>query len=338
MAATLTSKTPEPNKKPVPDKSALVPSKSAAPVHKKDKLRAQREELVAEGRQKQAVPDPLSAANLKKLGIRIGLPLLGGWIVVIAFGGTVLRIAMGVITLALATVVVWALRTGKKQKAVADIMMSADTAEGRKEALEKLESGFKKDDAAAVFAKAQLQLQEDPRAALVTLEKLNLSKLMAHQADEARAQRAMIHLLLGETDEARALVDPIDLSRHKEAKSRATLTAIIGEAWARSGQAKRAVELLDKIDPEDDAYTDLKAQLYRARAFAFAWANDTKQMKNVLRKLKALNVQYLMGFITKKKNPMGVSPRGVHPLLEKEAYDMVMRSGSIPRKMEFRRG
>ncbi len=181
-------------------------------------------------------------------------------------------------------------------------------------------------------------MQEDPRAALKTLEAIDLSKVMAQQADEARAQRAMIHLILGETDEARALVDPIDLSRHKEAKSRATLTAIIGEAWARSGQAKRAVDLLDKIDPNDEAYVDLKPQLLRSRAFAFAWANDTKSMKNVLRQLKGLNVQYLMGFITKKKNPMGVAPRGVHPLLEKEAFDMVMKSGAVSRKVEVRRG
>ena len=148
----------------------------------------------------------------------------------------------------------------------------------------------------------------------------------------------MIHLLLGENDEARALVDPIDLSRHKDPKGRASLTAIIAEAWARSGQAKRAVDLLEKIDPNDEVYADLKPQLLRSRAFAYAWANDTKQMKNTLRQIKGLNVQYLMGFITKKKNPMGVSPRGVHPLLEKEAFDMVMKSGAVPRKMEIRRG
>jgi len=60
-------------------------------------------------------------------------------------------------------------------------------------------------------------------------------------------------------------------------------------------------------------------------------------MKKALHDLKGVNVQYLMGFITKKKNPMGVSPRGVHPLLEKEAYDLVMRSGVVQRKMEMRR-
>jgi len=61
-------------------------------------------------------------------------------------------------------------------------------------------------------------------------------------------------------------------------------------------------------------------------------------MKATLRRLSAANPQFLMGFITKKKNPMGVPPRGVHPLLEKEAFEMVMRSGAVPRRVQMRRG
>jgi hypothetical protein len=222
---------------------------------------------------------------------------------------------------------------------VAGILREAgDTAEARKEAIAKLETDFKKDDAEAVFAKAQLQLQEDPRAALATLETIKLDKVLVPVADQARAQRAMIHLVLGETDEARQLVDPIDMSQQKDAKSRASLAAIVGEAWARSGQAKRAVELLETIDPGDEVYAELRPQLLRARAFAYAWASDSKQMKQVLRRLSQINPQYLMGFITRKKNPAGVNPRGVHPLLEKEAFEMISRSGAMPRRMEFKRG
>lgn len=305
---------------------------------KKSRAVKERQELLARARKKQSVPNPLDPQNLKKVAVRLGIPLAVGWVIVFFIPHWIPKAIMGAITVALAGVAIWAFRYAKKSRAVVEILQGADTPEGRKEALQKLESGFKKDDAAAVFARAQLEMQEDPRKALETLEKINLSKVMAHVADEARAQRAMIHLVLGETDEARALVDGIDLSRHQEPRSRATLTAIIAEAWARSGQAKRAVELLDKIDPEDSSYEDIKPQLYRARAFAFAWANDTKQMRATLRQLKALNVQYLMGFITKKKNPMGVAPRGVHPLLEKEAFEMVMKSGAVQRKMEIRRG
>jgi hypothetical protein len=302
------------------------------------KAQEQREEAATQARKAAAPPDPLSPENLRRIGLRVGLPLLGLWIIVAIVRATWLTVVSGVITVALGGFVFWAYRQASKSRAVVDILKGADTKEGRKAAIERLETEFKKGDAQAIFGKAQLEMQEDPRKALATLEQIKLDRVMAPVADEARAQRAMIHLILGETDEARALVDPIDLGRHQEARSRATLTAIIAEAWARTGQAKRSVELLDKVDFEDEKLGEIRPQLLRARAFAHAWANDTKQMKNDLRLLKAINVQLLMGFVTKKKNPMGVSPRGVHPALEKEAFDMVMKSGMVPRRMEVRRG
>ena len=61
-------------------------------------------------------------------------------------------------------------------------------------------------------------------------------------------------------------------------------------------------------------------------------------MKQTLKELMSLNAQYLSGFITKKKHPMGVAPRGVHPMLEKEAFDMLMRSNTAQRRVEYRRG
>jgi tetratricopeptide (TPR) repeat protein len=297
----------------------------------------ERERLATDAKKKQTAPDPLSSENIRKMALRLGIPVLIGWVLAIWAGGWIIPSIMGVITIALIGVAVWAIRYAQRSKAVVEILQNADTPEARKEALAKLESGFKKDDTAAIFAKAQLEMQEDPRKALATLEQINLAKVMATVAD-ARAQRAMIHLILGETDEARALVDKIDLSRQSEVKARATLSAIVAEAFARSGDAKRAVELLDKFDLADDAFADLKPQLLRAKAFAYAWANNTKQMRRVLQELKGLNVQYLMGFVTKKKHPGGVSPRGVHPMLEKEAFDLVMKSGMVQRRMEMRRG
>jgi hypothetical protein len=314
-----------------------TPSK---PQPKKVNPKQAREDLLARQKQAALPPDPLSAAALRPLALRIGIPTVLVWVVAILLPGWIPKAVVGGLTLLVAVVLFLVLRYATRARAVASIVRDAGaTPEARKEAIAKLEADYKKDDTAAVFAKAQLQMQEDPRAALATLETINLEKAMAPTADEARAQRAMIHLVLGETDEARQLADGIDMSRHKEAKSRGTMAAIIGEAWARTGQAKRAVELLDKLDVEDAAYVDLKPQLLRARAFAFAWASDTKQMKTTLRKLSQLNPQYLMGFVTRKKVPQGgVAPRGVHPLLEKEAFEMVMRSGAMPRKTEFKRG
>jgi hypothetical protein len=298
-----------------------------------------REDLAATARQKQLPADPLAAMNIRSLAIRIGIPAAIAWIIAIAIPGWIPKVVVGVLTIVVAGFAIWGIRFAKRSRAVAQIVRDADTADARKDAIAKLETDFKKDDAAAVFAKAQLQLQEDPRAALRTLETLKLDKgvLSAVMADEARAQRAMIHLMLGETEEARDLSDRIDMSRHKEPKARAMMAAIVGEAWARTGQAKKAVELLETFDPADEAFAELRPQLLRSRAFAYAWANNMKSMKQTLRSLSSLNPQFLSGFITKKKHPMGVASKGVHPMLEKEAFDMLMKSGAIPRKMEMRR-
>ncbi len=304
---------------------------------RKHAAREQMEELRQQQRDRLQVQDPLSKENLKKMGLRLGIGAVILWGIAIAIPTWIPKAVAGVLTVVVVGVVVWGLRFATKSKAVADIVKGADTAEARKEALEKLDADFKEGDTAATFAKAQLQMQEDPQKALRTLETINLDKVMAPVADEARSQRAMIHLMLGETDKARVLADKIDLSRHKEPKVRATLAAVIGEAWARSGAAKKAVELLETFDAEDDAYVDLRPQMYRSLAFAYAWSNKTKAMRTILRKMKGINVQLLMGFITKKKNPSGVNPRGIHPMLEKEAFDMVMKSGAVPRKMQVKR-
>ncbi|MEM9696236.1 MAG: hypothetical protein AAGA56_27065 [Myxococcota bacterium] len=316
---------------------AQTKSKSGA-VKKKHQARVDREELQRQQRERMAnMPDPFSPENKRKLGTRLGIGALVVWGLAAGIGHWVGFVVAGVITVATLGIVAWGIRFASKSKAVADIVKDAGTAEGRAEALEKLDSEFKEGDVAATFAKAQLQLQEDPRQALETLEALNLDKQMATVADEARSQRAMIHLMLGEVKSARALADQIDLSRHKENKTRATLAAIVGEAWARSGQARKAIDMLEVFDPEDEDYTDLKPQLLRSLAFAYAWSNQTKKMKKTLRRLNQINVQLLTGFITKRKNPAGIDPKGVHPMLEKEAYNMVMRSGTVPRKMQVRR-
>jgi len=318
-------------------KTSAKPAAGKLPAKKPQSAKQAREELAAALRDKPLPPDPLSAMNLRSLGLRVGVPALILWIIAFAIPGWIPKVVVGVLTLAAAGLALWVIRFTKKSRAVAQIVREADTAEGRKDAINKLDAEFKKDDTSAIFAKAQLQLQEDPRLALRTLETIKLDKVMAPMADQARAQRAMIHLTLGETDEARGLVDKIDMGRHKDAKERAMMASIVGEAWARTGQAKKAIELLETFDPNDPAYVDLRPQLLRARAFAYAWANNTKLMKQVLHRMKDLNPQFLSGFITKKKVPMGVPPRGVHPALEKEAFDMLMRSGAVPRKMEFRR-
>ena len=266
---------------------------------------------------------------IRSTALRIGIPIAIVWVVAILIGHPYVLIGAGVLTVVAAGIVGWAYRYMNKSRAVANILRNANisSAEGRKEAMDKLEAGAGKGDVAALFAKAQLLMHEDPRKALEVLEDINLDKTMAPVADEARGQRAMIHLLLGEVDRARPLVDGIDLSRHEQIKARAGLAAVVAEGWARSGQSKRASETLDLFDPENSELEDIKPQLYRARAFAAAQSSDVKRMRHALRRLRAINPQLLGGFVQKK----------VHPLLEKEAKQMLMQTGAVPKKMIRRR-
>lgn len=294
--------------------------------------------MVAQQRERlDQVPDPLSSANLKKIGIRIGLGALVLWGIACLIPTWIPKAIAGVLTLVVLGVLVWAWRFTLRNKAVTDILRSADSAEGRKQAMARLETEFKTGDPAATFAKAQLLMQDDPRGALETLEAIKLDRVMASVADEARSQRAMIHLVLGETDQARALADGIDLSRQKEPRQRGTMAAVIGEAWARSGQSKRAIELLETFDLEDAEYRELKPQMLRSLAFAYAWADQLTKMRTTLRQLEKINVQLVMGFITKKKHPGGVNPKGVHPALEQEAYKLAQRSAGIQRRTQTSR-
>jgi len=281
------------------------------------------------------MPDPLGPEQFKSLLFRLGLPLLAIWLVCgliasVVYSQTVkwLLVALPVVlTLAAAGLIVWVLRQAKKARGVASILKGVETQEDRKAAIDKLETSYKKGDPSAVFARAQLELQEDPKKALATLEQIDLSKVMAPVADEARSQRAMIHLMLGEVSLGRQLVDGIDLSRHQDPRSRAMMASVCAEAWARSGNAKKSVETLGLFDPEEATYEQLRPQLYRAQAFAFAQTGDSKGMRRALKKLAAQDVRLLGGFMVKR----------THPLLQKEAKRIIEQSG-LPRRMMIQRG
>jgi tetratricopeptide (TPR) repeat protein len=233
-----------------------------------------------------------------------------------------------VITLGIAGLVVWVVGQARKAKSVAGLLQNVETAEDRKAALEKLDAGFKKNDPAAVFARAQLMLQEgDTKKALETLEQIDLGRVMAPVADEARAQRAMIHLLIGEVTPARDLVDAIDLSRQQDPKARAMMGSVVAEAWARTGQGKKAADTIALFNPEDADFEQVAPQIHRARAFVYAATGDVKAMRRALKKLLEQDARLLGSFLGKR----------THPLLQKEAKQMLQASGQVPRKMQVQR-
>jgi hypothetical protein len=284
-------------------------------------------------RPKISIPD--TRDQMKQLLGRLAIPVVAAWVLfgliaAIVYSPTwkIVLISVPVIVTLLAIgLVVFALRQAKKARGVAGILSNVETDADRKAAIEKLEASSNKNDPAAIFAKAQLELQEDPKKALKTLERIDLGKVMAQVADEARGQRAMIHLMLGDVSEAKTLVSGIDLKRHQEPRTRAMLAAVAAEAWSRSGDAKKAVETLSLFDPEDAAFAELKPQLYRALAYATAYTNDLQGMRRALKKLAAHDVRLLGGFLMKR----------THPLLQKEAKKALEQSGQVPRKMIVQR-
>ncbi len=279
--------------------------------------------------------DPFSPAAIKSTLIRVSLILAAVW----GAGGLVAgmsqsrltpKIALGipaVITVVVIGVLIWTVRRTKAAREVADVLKGVETAEDRKAAIERLGATGKKGDPAKVFARAQLEMQEDPKKALATLEEIDLSKVMGTVADEARSQRAMIHLTLGQVNLARQLVDNIDLKRNQDPRSRAMMGAICAETWARSGESKKAVETLDLFDLNDEQLVQLKPQLLRGYAFAYAHGTRTKELKKILRQMVKLDARLLGGFLQGKS----------HPLLQKEAKRMLEQSGAVPRKMQVQR-
>jgi tetratricopeptide (TPR) repeat protein len=305
---------------------AKTESAPSPPKKKKKSVAALQKEL-----RDLAAPSPEAAGkppvDLKKAFIRVGGVLALIWVVALAVAHwTIIPVIVAaVLTVAAAGASVWVVRYVNKSRELGALLRSAgDTEEGRKEALKKLETDFKKGDVQAAIARAQLEMQEDPRKALATLESIDLSRQLAAVADQVRCTRATIHLQLGELQEARALVDKMELGKQQEPKTRAMFAAVAAETWGRTGQAKKAIELLDVFNPDDPDLTEMRVQMWRARAFAFAGIGDMKGVGRALRKLTEMNPQLLGMFVSAKK---------VHPMLQQEAKRLLMRSGAVQRKM-----
>jgi hypothetical protein len=265
--------------------------------------------------------------DLKKAFVRVGGVVALIWVLAIATAhwSIIPIIVAAVLTVLAAAAAVWVVRYVNKSRELGALLRSAgETEEGRKDALKRLETDFKKGDVQATIARAQLEMQEDPRKALATLETVDLTRQMAPVADQVRCTRATIHLQLGELSEARALVDKMELGKQQDVKTRAMFAAVAAETWGRTGQGKKATELLDVFNPEDPELAEMRVQMWRARAFAYAGVGDMKGAGRALRKLAEMTPQLLGMFVGAKK---------VHPMLQQEARQILMRSGAVPRKM-----
>lgn len=311
-----------------PPPSAKAEVKPASPFSKPPKAKKKKsaaevqKELAELGKGPERPP-----VDLKKIYLRVAIVAAVVWLIALMIpgGGWMPKAVAGVATIAAIAVMIWLDRWVKKTQKLGELLKSADTEEGRKQALERIESEFKKGDTQAILAKAQLQMQDDPRGALKTLETINVDKELAPVAGQVRAMRAMLHLTLGETAEARALADKLELGKQQEPKTRVMFATVAGEAWARTGAGKKALDTLELFNPDAPENAEMKVQMWRARAFAYAAVNDTKGISRALKKLADINPHLLGMFLPPQKK--------IHPLLEREAKQMVQRLGIVQRKM-----
>jgi hypothetical protein len=305
-----------------PETALVAPKKKK----KKQSATAMQRELRDLARPSPDAPEK-SPVDMKKIIVRVGGVLAVVWIVagIVARWTVIPLFVAGGITLAAVAAAVWLVRYMNKAREMGAILRSgSQNEEGRQDALKRLSTEFKKGDVQASIARAQLEMQDDPRQALATLESVDLGKQMVPVADQVRCTRATIHLQLGEVPEARALVEKMDLGKQQDAKTRAMFAAVAGEAWGRSGQGKKGVEVLELYNPEDPEFAEMRIQMWRARAFAYAGAGDMKGASRALRKLIEVNPQLLGMFVGAKK---------IHPMLQQEAKQLLLRSGAVPRKM-----
>lgn len=281
------------------------------------------------------MPDPLAPEQMRATLLRVGLIVGALWLVGALIAGvsntrwvsTTALVVPAVLTVLVIGVMIWTIRRTNRAREMQTLLAGVQTDEDRLAALQKLELSGKKSDPTAIFAKAQLEMQQDPKQALATLETIDLSRVMAPVADEARAQRAMIHLTLGQVSLARQLVDNIDPKRQQDLRSKAMIAAISGEAWARSGEAQKALTTLEAYDPNDEQFVQLRPQLLRSLAFAQAYGNKGKELKQTLRAMMKIDARLLGAFLQGKG----------HPILQKEAKRLLEQSGVVRNKMQFQR-
>lgn len=257
-------------------------------------------------------PDPSAALdNIERPGIKwkvvaqvaVGLAVL--WVVAfmtvpwVDYWGVGV---MGVLTAVVLGFAAYAWRMTRKSAAIVDILKTATDAEGRKQALAQLEARGK-GDAMGALARAQLAAQENPGEAVDILESVDLAKAPAMVQDEVRANLGLMYLVQNRVRDARALADEMRLDRQPQAKAKAMYAAVVAEAWARTGKAADAKNLLETYDAEDPEFAEVRPLLLRAQVYTFVGTKNRGLAKKAIQRLAMIDPNMVASLAQKGSHP-----------------------------------
>ena len=274
-----------------------------------------------------AAPDPtaqLGGIKRKNL-IIIAVVTALVWAFAIQTGSLVLQIIVGVLTLVLIGVLIWAFRMLRKQRGLVSLLQGATTSpEARREALAKLDSSKDANDPVNLFARAQLLAQDDPKAAIQLLQPVELSKFPPAMQDDVALLKTQLYLNMGRTADAAKSANSINLDNPQRKEIRPMAAAIVAEAWARTGKPKEALALIDTVEiPKKDG-AQILVQLKVARVFAKFASNQRGPARQEMSALAAEDINYLGRFLSPQFR--------VHPELQKLARQ-VLEAHPSARKM-----
>jgi outer membrane PBP1 activator LpoA protein len=239
------------------------------------------------------------------------------WAFAINTGNTIVLSVAGALTVLLAGVLLWALRTIRKHRSTVSLLQGAVASpEARREALAKLSEGKDAKSPTNVFARAQLlAADDDPQAALKLLGTIELKNYPPAMQDDVSLLQTQLYLRSGRTLDARKSADLMNLDNPQRKEIRPLAASLVAEAWARTGKPKEALALLDTIElPKKDG-EQIGLQIRVARVFAKFAANQRGPARAELVALADDDINQLGRFIQPQFR--------VHPELQKLARTVI---------------
>lgn len=269
-------------------------------------------------------PTPQPGIKRKNL-IIIAVVVIAMWAFALNTGSTVVLIIVSVLTALVAGVLLWAWRMLKKQKGLVSMLQGAvESPEARREALAKLDAQKDADSPTNTFARAQLMAQDDPKAALALLEKIDLKKYPAAMQDDVALFETQLYLSMGRTQDARKTADVMNLDNPERKKMRAMAASLVAEAWARTGKPKEALALIDTIELPSDNREQIEMQMRVARVFGLFASNQRNKARTELLAMAEIDANQLGRFVMPQFR--------VHPELQKLARNVAQQTVK-PQKM-----